>query len=224
MTLAAVRSRKKLWKTSLSRSWTSTSASLTTRSPEDPREPDRQGQSELTARSLGEKTRSEAAADRVQFEFRDRALEPQQQPAVGRAGIVDAIAIRDEAVPEAADVKEWVPVRAVAGQPRHVEREDQADLAQADTRCQFLEALALDGGGAAQAEIGVDDVNVGLAPAEIPGALHQRVLEAEAFLVADDLGWRRLPDVDDRLARQMRRLDQLGFHGASPSARRQSGR
>src|SRR3954452_9900884 len=161
MTLAAVRSRKKLWKTSLSRSWTSTSASLTTRSPETRMSPTGKVRASSPARSLGEKTRSEAAADRVQFEFRDRAFEPQQQPAVGRAGIVDAIAIRDEAVPEAADVKEWVPVRAVAGQPRHVEREDQADLAQADTRadtrCQFLEALALDGGGAAQAEIGVDD-------------------------------------------------------------------
>src|SRR3954453_3256226 len=223
MTLAAVRSRKKLWKTSLSRSWTSTSASLTTRSPETRVSPTGKVRAS-SPRSLGEKTRSEAAADRVQFEFRGRALEPRQQPAVGRAGIVDAIAIRDEAVAEAAEVKEGVQVRAVARQPRHIEREDQADLAQADTRCQFLEALALDGGGAAQAEIGVDDVNVGRAPAEIPGALHQRVLEAEAFLVADDLGWRRLPDVDDRLARQMRRLDQLGFHGASPSARRQSGR
>src|SRR5205823_804957 len=142
MTLAAVRSRKKLWKTSLSRSWTSTSASLTTRSPET----------------------------RVSPTGKVRASSPRaalaRRPAVRRLRIVCS----------------------------------------------------------SSAEIGVDDVNVGLAPAEIPGALHQRVLEAEAFLVADDLGWRRLPDVDDRLARQMRRLDQLGFHGASPSARRQSGR
>jgi hypothetical protein len=61
----------------------------------------------------------------------------------------------------------------------------------------------------AQAEIGVDHVDVGFMPSEFASALAQRVLEPQALLIAHHLMGRRLPDVDDGPALQMRRLDKF---------------
>ena len=43
------------------------------------------------------------------------------------------------------------------------------------------------GGGAALAEVGVDDLDVGLLPAEVAGALAKRILQAQALLVGQNL-------------------------------------
>lgn len=43
------------------------------------------------------------------------------------------------------------------------------------------------GRGTAQAEIGVDHVNIGFMPSEFAGALAKRVLEPQALLIAHDL-------------------------------------
>src|ERR1700756_5114814 len=56
-------------------------------------EADRQGEHKLAAFGLRQKPARQAAADRVQLEFRDRPLEAEKQATVGAAGIVDAVAI-----------------------------------------------------------------------------------------------------------------------------------
>lgn len=93
---------------------------------------------------------------------------------------------------------------------------DQPGFAEPDTADEFLEATAMRGGRAAQAEIGVDHVDIGFMPPEVASALAQRVLEPRALLIAHHLMGRRLPDVGDGPALQMRRLDKFGHHERSP--------
>ena len=81
-------------------------------------------------------------------------------------GIVDAIAIRDQALAIAAQVEQRIPVRAITGEPGDVVGQDDPDLAQGDAGDQVLEAAPVLGGGPAQAEIDIDDLDVGLPPAE----------------------------------------------------------
>lgn len=156
----------------------------------------------------------------MQFEFGDRALESEQQSSIGAARIIDAVAIGNQAAAHAADVQEWIPVGAVACQARDVDREDQPHLAETDTANKLLEAAALRRRCSAQSEIGVDHVDIGVMPAEFASALAKSLLEPKAFLIAHHLVGRRLPDVDDRLARQMVRRDQLRLHGESPPGSR----
>ncbi len=58
-------------------------------------------------------------------------------------------------------------------------------------------------------QVGIDHIDIGFMPSEFASALAKRVLHPQTFLIAHDLVGRRLPDVDNRLARQMRRLDQF---------------
>src|SRR3984885_4190067 len=179
-------------------------------------EADRQGESELAALGLGKKTGSQATSDCVQFKLRYCSLQSQKQPAVGAGRIIDAVAIGNEATAQATNIQQRVPVGAVARQPRHVDRQNQPDLAEPDPADEFLEAASLCDRRPAQAEIRINHVDVGLMPSEFASALAKRVLEPQAFLIAHHLVGCRLPDVDHGLARQMDRLDQFGLHEKSP--------
>jgi len=156
------------------------------------------------------------ATDGMKFEFRYRSLQAEEQTPIGASRVVDAVSIGNEAAAQATDVQERVPVRTVAGEPRHIDRQDQADFAETDPPHQFFEATATCGGRAAQAKVGVDHIDIRLMPAEFVGALAEGVLKPQAFLIADHLVGRRLADIDDRLARQVSWLDQLGLHERPP--------
>ena len=84
------------------------------------------------------------------------------------------------------------------------------------TRDQVLEALAVDRGRTAQPEVGIDDLDVLLTPAEAERALAQIVLQAQAFLMGQHLVRTGLADVDDRAAGQMPVGDKLRSHGSPP--------
>lgn len=152
----------------------------------------------------------------MQFEFRDRSLQAKQKPAIGSARVVNPVTIRDQAATVTADIKKRIPVRAIASQPRHLDRQDEADFPKGDTGNQFLEAATVRRGGAAHAEIGIDDVDIGFMPPEVVGALAERVLQPQALLIVDHLMWARLTNVDDRFAAQMARRDEIRAH-RSPS-------
>jgi hypothetical protein len=112
----------------------------------------------------------------VQFDLGDGPLQAQEKAPVGRARIVDALAIANEALPVAAQVEERIPIRAVPREPGDLVAEDEPDLAQGDAGDQVLEAAPVLGSGPALAEVGVDDLDVGLDPAEVTRALSQRIL------------------------------------------------
>src|SRR3954454_4683219 len=133
-------------------------------------------------------------------------------------GSYDAVAVRDQALAVAAQVEQRVPVRAVAGQPGHVGREDQADLAERDAGDQVLEAGPLLAPGAAPAEVAVDDLDVGLTPAELAGALPQRVLQPEALPVGEDLVRAGLAAVEHRPADGGACCDAIVAYWSPPAA------
>src|SRR3954468_24634859 len=70
--------------------------------------------------------------------------------------------------------------------------------------------------GSRQAEVVIDDADVGVRPAHLPRPLDQSVLAAGALLVGEHLLRRRLPDVDEGAQTGVARL-HLGraAHGAS---------
>src|SRR3712207_3187738 len=98
----------------------------------------------------------------VQLHLGDRPLEAEEEASVLGRRVVDAVAIADETAAVAAEVEQRVPVGAVPGQPGDLVGEHDADLAEADARDEVLEARAVRGGGAALAEVAVDDLDVGL--------------------------------------------------------------
>lgn len=84
-----------------------------------------------------------------------------------------------------ADIEQRIPIRAVAGKARHVDRQDQTNLFEPNTSDQLLEAAALSRRCSTDAEISVDDVDASFGPAELDGALAKRVLQSQTLL----LGW-----------------------------------
>ena len=98
---------------------------------------DGQGQGQLAASCLVEEPGGQATADRVQLQFRDLALEAQEQAAVDRGRVVDPVAIGDEAVAVAADVEQRIPVGAVAGEPGDFGGEDDPDLFECEQGHEF---------------------------------------------------------------------------------------
>ena len=92
-----------------------------------------------------------------------------------------------------------MPVAAVAGKTRRLDREHRADTAVADRCQQPLEAGTRDAATGA-AEIVVDDLDV--APAELLGAIDEAVLAPSALMIMRELICCRLPDVDAGAARR----------------------
>ena len=140
------------------------------------------------------------------------AFHAEQEPVVGKTGIVDAVLVGDQRPDEAAELQQRVPVASVAGQAGRLDRHHRADPALADRCQQLLEPGAVDARARA-AEIVINDADVG--PAKMPRPLDQSVLPSTALDVVDYLVDRRLPDVDDRLPGEMVSLDPA--HGAPPS-------
>ena len=92
-----------------------------------------------------------------------------------------------------------MPVAAIAGKTRGLDREHGADTAVADRCQQPLEAGTRDAATGA-AEIVVDDLDV--APAKLLGAIGEPVLAPSALMIVRELVCGRLPDVDAGAARR----------------------
>src|SRR5712664_3352799 len=99
-----------------------------------------------------------------------------------------------------------MPVAAIAGKTRRLDRAHSADTAVADRCKQPLEAAAR------PAEVVVDDIDV--APAKLLGAIDETVLAPPALMIMRELVCCRLPDVDAGAAGEMLSRD-LG-HRRSP--------
>ena len=125
---------------------------------------------QFAASRLGQKPGRQPATNRMQLQLGDRPLEAEKQAPVRGAGIVHPIAVGDQAMAKSADVEKRIPVRTVAGEPGHVDRQNEPNLVQAHARGQFLKASPVQGGRSAQPKVGVDNVNVALAPTEVLGA------------------------------------------------------
>src|SRR3954449_10472510 len=177
---------------------------------------DGQGQGEITALGLVEQASREASANGMQLHLRDGALEAKKKPPVRGARIVNAVAIADEGLAIAAQIQQRIPIRAVPAETGHFGREHDADLAQCHTGDQVLEALPMGRRRPAQAEISVDDHDIRLAPAEIESTPAQIVLQPQALLIGEPLMRARLPDVAERPAPTVARVDEFRSHVLPP--------
>jgi hypothetical protein len=147
------------------------------------------------------------------------AFEAQRQATVALAGVKDAVSISDRAVPVGADIEKRIPIRAIAGKARDLDELGETDLTQRHASYRVCEALAMRPSRAAEAEIGIDDVDICLVPPEFVGAGLNGVLRLSVFRVADDLMWRSLMDVDHRTALKMARGHEFRARGSPPSER-----
>src|SRR5580704_1475100 len=86
-----------------------------------------------------------------------------------------------------------MPVTAITGKTRRLDREYSADTAVADRCQQPLEARTRDA-ATGPAEVVVDDIDV--APAKLLGAIDEAVLAPSALMIMRELVCCRLPDVD----------------------------
>src|SRR6516225_10684923 len=116
-----------------------------------------------------------------------------------------------------------VPIGVVASDPRHLEAEHKTDACERHFGGEAGKAGSCDRTGAGKAEILVDDNDPILRPAELPCLAGERILPLRRLAIALDLGGTGLPQIDDRLAREMARRD-LGslIHRASPPLARRA--
>ena len=139
-------------------------------------EPDRQRQRQLAAAGLGEDAPAQARAQEVQLRLRHLPLEPEQQPVVELARVVEAVLVQDQRLGERADLEQPVPIGVVAGEAGDLEPEHDPGPADPDLPDEALEALAVGGGGARAALVLVDHDDLLGRPAERDRALAERVL------------------------------------------------
>jgi len=93
-----------------------------------------------------------------------------------------------------------VPVAAITGEPRGIKAEHSANLSGAQSGNQAVEAGSLDSATCGATEIVVDYFDIGEAAPTCD--FNQLVLAPLALQVQLNLLWRRLADIDDRLALQ----------------------
>ena len=160
-----------------------------------------------------------ARADHAELELADAALHAKQQTIVRAAGIIDAVEVDDPRLDQPAQLEQVMPVPAVAGQPRCVEAQHSANLARAERGDELLEAGPGDHSARRAAEIVVDHLD--RLEATASGNVDQLVLAPPTLGVSLDLGLRRLPHIDHRLALQDRRREDLtARHRPAPRALR----
>src|SRR5438094_33871 len=114
--------------------------------------------------------------------------------------IIESVLVYDDGPDKSTELDQRVPVAAVAGQPRCLDRKYGADPPLTDRSQQALEARPIDAASRA-AQIIVDDLDCG--PAELSSTIGEAVLTAAALRIMQKLIGRRLADVDESSAAQM---------------------
>src|SRR3954452_8685529 len=139
------------------------------------------------------------------------------------------VELGEEHTEDRAQLQQLVPVAVVARQPRGIQAEHEASLAQADLGDQPLEALARRARCARLAQVIVDHRNPLARPAETAGPVDQPILQFRALLVLANLAGRGLADIDVGELGTVRRGDLLdpligsGQHAALPRLGRTGG-
>jgi hypothetical protein len=104
---------------------------------------------------------------------------------IGR--VVEAIVVGEQDAEDRTQLDDLVPILARAGQPAHLQAEDQPDMVEADLGEQALEAEPSFGRGAALALVLVDDEDALGKPAELDRAVDEGVLAVGGFAIGGDL-------------------------------------
>ena len=168
---------------------------------------DRRTHEDFTAGDLVEEPLPHPAAEEVQLGLGHDPREPEQEPVVVIGRVVEPILVGEQHAKHRTQFNELMPVLARAGQPAHLQAEDQPDVVEADLGEQSLKAQSSFGRGPALALIVVDDENAVRRPTELDGPIDEPVLAVGGFLVLGDLLGGGLADVDDGQPVEMPGLD-----------------
>src|SRR5262249_23672843 len=101
------------------------------------------------------------------------------------ARIIDSVLVDDDRGEQSTELDQHMPVAAIAGETRGLDREHRADVSGADCADQTIKAGAGDAASRA-AKVIIDDLDA--SPAELPSAIGERILAALALLVVDGSG------------------------------------
>src|ERR1700758_4508687 len=107
--------------------------------------------------------------------------------------IVDSVLVDEDGADQSTELYQGVPVAAVTGETRSLDRENGADATGTDSGQQPLEAGTGDA-AARSSEIVVDDLDS--RPAKLPGAIGKPILPTLALEVVHELIGGRLTDID----------------------------
>ena len=149
--------------------------------------PDRQRQPQLAALGLVTQPADQPRADQVQLRLGDLTLEPQQQPIVEVLQVIDPVRVGDQRAGQRAQVKQPVPVRRAARQPRCLTRQDQPNVTEPDLGDQLLERQAPVAALTRSAGVLIDHRHRARRPTQLDRALGERVLQGGGLDVALDL-------------------------------------
>ena len=158
-------------------------------------------------RDLVEEPLPHPAAEEVQLGLGHDPREPEQEPVVVIGRVVQPILVGEQDAEHRTQFDELMPVLARAGQPAHLQAEDQPDVVETDFGEQPLKAQSPLGRGPALALILVDDENAVRRPTEFDGPIDEGVLAVGGFPVLGDLLGGGLADVDDGQPVEMPGLD-----------------
>jgi hypothetical protein len=176
---------------------------------------DRDRHSELTSARLGQGGLEQTLAQERELELAHRALEPEQQAVIRRAGIVSAVGVDDVRAHEAAEFEEMMPVPPIAGETRRLETKHGPDQPFADLPDEAPKARTLHRATGRTSKVVVNhpDVLEAVGPGQIPeGVLPTLTLEILLHLPPG-----RLPNVDDGAAAQHRRRQVTRHHRCPPA-------
>jgi hypothetical protein len=162
----------------------------------------------------------------MQFCLAHHAGQPEHQAVRILGRVVHPVGVGQQDTEPATELQQVVPVLAGAGQPAHLQPEDQTDAVQGDLGEQPLESRPAFDRLPTLAEVVVDDLDLRSRPAQCDGAVGQGVLAGGGLLVVEDLLGSGLPDVDDGGPVEVpgpeprgRRVKPCGGHDAPPAAR-----
>ena len=105
----------------------------------------REGQGQVAALRLLLHARDQAAAQGVELNLAHNPLHAQQEPAIGGRGIVDAVAIGNQALSRGTQSEPGLPIGAVAGEAGALIAQHDADLSQGHLGQQRLRAVTTRG-------------------------------------------------------------------------------
>ena len=80
----------------------------------------------------------------MQLSLADRTFEPQQEPVIERAGVIEPVEVTDHSVSHSAQIEQPVSVGIVSRNTRDVRAEHQSGMAKRDLRGQPPKPLTVD--------------------------------------------------------------------------------
>jgi hypothetical protein len=135
---------------------------------------------------------------------------------MGGRGIVDAVAIGNQALIIGTQIEQGIPIGAVAGEAGALIAQHDTDLSQSHLGQQGLIAVTARGALGRASQIRFDHFDALIGPPQVAGMLAHGVLELLALGVGQHLMAGGLPNVDDGFATEMMRLRHRGRRHKSP--------